>query len=560
MAGSLLRDKDIQPALKRAMVTSQTKNLVKAGVVEGPDNEIFPKRLSEYKWSGTRDYSMALIIIAFYAYCIKSKQVPINTTMTLDGFGNGVTQPSTISYKLLESLKKGKGQNIKIHMKKADFNNAFETVLQIYSGLKNVGDDNDQKKHEKREEIYKQFINRAGKIKPWIINGGIIADLISKLSNGKISAQPSSLSEEEFLDSIMNGETNAKDVESLINNNKALANAADKDTGNTALMCAVNHGDLDIVEVLLKNGSDVNAKNKDGKTALMHSFFRDRDEIAQKLIDEGADIEIKDNTGRTISDHINQKGDHKFADIINLATRKRNNSKPETQNSKPNTPPSAAQKSTLPPPPPARKSTLPPPPPPATQKSTLKEESYYIKEQRLKEEEIQNLLKLYNEKIKDLKTKISTAHPRYGQETLQYELLQAIKSNNLEKIKEIIAKEKNIVNDRLDNERNTALHLAVLKQDLNLVKLLLDNGADPNIRNLDNSNLNFEVRYHRVPGGEPPTGSTAFGLAILMGAPNAIFKTIENYNYKPPVDKSLLFHLTKYEQYLATIHLNRSSH
>lgn len=50
------------------LATSSTKKLVEAGV---QGKEDFPKLLAKYKWSGTRDFNLALIIIALYAYCLK---------------------------------------------------------------------------------------------------------------------------------------------------------------------------------------------------------------------------------------------------------------------------------------------------------------------------------------------------------------------------------------------------------------------------------------------------------------------------------------------------------
>lgn len=49
------------------LATSSTKKLVKTSV-QGKEN--FPELLVKYKWSGTRDFNMALIIIALYAYCL----------------------------------------------------------------------------------------------------------------------------------------------------------------------------------------------------------------------------------------------------------------------------------------------------------------------------------------------------------------------------------------------------------------------------------------------------------------------------------------------------------
>ncbi|MGE4350148.1 MAG: ankyrin repeat domain-containing protein [Candidatus Berkiella sp.] len=71
--------------------------------------------------------------------------------------------------------------------------------------------------------------------------------------------------------------------------------------GNTALMSARNQ---DIVDVLIENNANINAKNKDGETALIRSAMVGRWDIVKLLIEKGADIDIKDNKGRTLFDYI----------------------------------------------------------------------------------------------------------------------------------------------------------------------------------------------------------------------------------------------------------------
>jgi len=60
-------------------------------------------------------------------------------------------------------------------------------------------------------------------------------------------------------------------VEYLIAEAKANVNAKDKD-GTDALMSASVRGHKDIVELLLKNGAQVNSQNSDGHTALMFAY------------------------------------------------------------------------------------------------------------------------------------------------------------------------------------------------------------------------------------------------------------------------------------------------
>lgn len=62
-------------------------------------------------------------------------------------------------------------------------------------------------------------------------------------------------------------------------------NAKDNDNdGMTALMYASEDGNLGIVDLLIANGADVNAKDNNGWTALMFASFDDNLEVATLLI------------------------------------------------------------------------------------------------------------------------------------------------------------------------------------------------------------------------------------------------------------------------------------
>ncbi|MBQ6143573.1 MAG: hypothetical protein IJI84_03710 [Clostridia bacterium] len=164
----LLRETDIKPALKLA--TSSTKKLVIAGV---NGDEDFPKLLAEYTWTGTRDYNMALIIVAFYAYCTKS-EVP-----DLKKFGFSALRGGSSSNKMFEALREGNGKKVKYNMG-SYFQAALDAVLK-----KALPDD-----EGKRAKIIKSFINQAGKITPWKINKKDVAntldELIGKIRKSKI--------------------------------------------------------------------------------------------------------------------------------------------------------------------------------------------------------------------------------------------------------------------------------------------------------------------------------------------------------------------------------------
>ena len=69
--------------------------------------------------------------------------------------------------------------------------------------------------------------------------------------------------------------------------------------GYTPLMFASSEGLLDVVKLLIENGANVNAQNNDGETALMLASLNDKSEAVKLLIKKGADVSIKNNAGDT---------------------------------------------------------------------------------------------------------------------------------------------------------------------------------------------------------------------------------------------------------------------
>ncbi len=76
------------------------------------------------------------------------------------------------------------------------------------------------------------------------------------------------------------------------------------DIGNSPLFAAVSCGYTEIVKFLISKGADIHAKDNYGKTSLhLSTYFVNRDEIVNLLISHGADKNIKDNSGQTAWDY-----------------------------------------------------------------------------------------------------------------------------------------------------------------------------------------------------------------------------------------------------------------
>jgi len=94
---------------------------------------------------------------------------------------------------------------------------------------------------------------------------------------------------------------NVPRLRELLTKDPSLLNARDKD-GSTPLHCAVWKGHEDVVAFLIHAGAEVNVHNENdhwGTTPLHAAAHANESEIAQLLIDHGADINARDREGRT---------------------------------------------------------------------------------------------------------------------------------------------------------------------------------------------------------------------------------------------------------------------
>lgn len=78
--------------------------------------------------------------------------------------------------------------------------------------------------------------------------------------------------------------------------------------------CAISN--YEIVNLLIKNGADVNAKQMQGVTPLHSAAHNGQNELAKLLIDSGADINAKMDNGHTPLFMADEKGFKETAEII----------------------------------------------------------------------------------------------------------------------------------------------------------------------------------------------------------------------------------------------------
>lgn len=67
-------------------------------------------------------------------------------------------------------------------------------------------------------------------------------------------------------------------------------------------------GREEIVELLLRNGVEINSKNKNGSTALDVAVEKGFGKIVEILMQSGADPKVENKNGKTAIDIANEKG------------------------------------------------------------------------------------------------------------------------------------------------------------------------------------------------------------------------------------------------------------
>jgi hypothetical protein len=95
-----------------------------------------------------------------------------------------------------------------------------------------------------------------------------------------------------------------------------VAKMTTKHLGATRLMFASEMGHLNVVQLLVDEGADINAKSNNGLTALMIASGIGHREIVQLLIAEGADVNAKKDNGETALMLASQKGHREIVQLL----------------------------------------------------------------------------------------------------------------------------------------------------------------------------------------------------------------------------------------------------
>ena len=109
--------------------------------------------------------------------------------------------------------------------------------------------------------------------------------------------------------------------------------------------------------------------------------------------------------------------------------------------------------------------------------------------------------------------------------TFSNALFNLIRTNNIQKFEEIIKENKSLIN-KLNNNGLSLLHILVIKNNIKLIELLLNNGADVNIKSLKKKRtpLHFAYIYEKNESNE------LINLLLKYGAKEDI---LDNDNKKP---------------------------
>jgi len=95
----------------------------------------------------------------------------------------------------------------------------------------------------------------------------------------------------EIFDAVVKGEIDK--VKSVLAKNPELVNLKGPWWKMTPLSWAAMKGHKNITELLIKNGADINAKNRDGNTPLHLAVYYNKENVAKFLIPKGADVNAK---------------------------------------------------------------------------------------------------------------------------------------------------------------------------------------------------------------------------------------------------------------------------
>ncbi|SFU74066.1 hypothetical protein SAMN05216480_1182 [Pustulibacterium marinum] len=123
----------------------------------------------------------------------------------------------------------------------------------------------------------------------------------------------SSFGQQTIFDAAQSGDIAA--LKSIITKD-ALAINKQNNEGYTPLMLAVNNGDLNTINYLLKNGANVNAQDHSGNTALMSAAYKNHTTIAKQLLAYDASVVVMNFDQATALTLATQYENYKIAALL----------------------------------------------------------------------------------------------------------------------------------------------------------------------------------------------------------------------------------------------------
>ncbi|MCB1175979.1 MAG: ankyrin repeat domain-containing protein [Leptospiraceae bacterium] len=100
-------------------------------------------------------------------------------------------------------------------------------------------------------------------------------------------------------------------------------NIKNKENGKTALMYAASNGFIEMCQLIIADKDIVlNAKDKSGKTALMHAVFNARKEVTKLFIDAGANVNSRTDTDESAMTFALKSGRSEIVNLLRAAGAK----------------------------------------------------------------------------------------------------------------------------------------------------------------------------------------------------------------------------------------------
>jgi ankyrin repeat protein len=93
----------------------------------------------------------------------------------------------------------------------------------------------------------------------------------------------------------------------------------------TSLIYAASNRDINILNVLLEKGADVNAQNGYGYSALIMAAAKGHLDQVKSLLAKGADVNLKNDKGRTALDEAERNNYFEIARILSVHKIKTSN-------------------------------------------------------------------------------------------------------------------------------------------------------------------------------------------------------------------------------------------